>query len=177
MYWLIRRAPQSATDTGWQILSAEDTTEYLAQPGNMVVVEFSQACAIEPALAAVVNGPIGADLMLQNDGQYRRIIDRHTGADVQLGHHVVPQVQSPYPYASPVFHAPRRSTARFTTGLILTILGGLMLLGRLASAAAGRSIAPDNAAEAAGALTATILLTVVPLVIGIVLLATSKRRT
>lgn len=142
-HWASRRAPQAANDTGWQILGAADTSEYLAVPGNLLIVDGQQACAIVPAMVGVWNYPVGSVLTLSGAGQ-------------------------------PAM--PKRRNGRFATGLALLILGILFLLGRFSSTVRGTSYVPQSPAAAAGALTADVLMIVAPLIVGIVLLATSKRR-
>lgn len=86
---------------------------------------------------------------------------------------VPPPYNPPNPGAQPT----RRSVPMLVFGIILTVWGGLALIGRLASAAIGSAMgAPTNPAEAAGALIGAVIFIGVPLVAGIMLIVKSKRK-
>lgn len=181
--WMTRAAPLSPTDSGWQLTSAIDTTESLAEPGNMCVVDFAQACMIEPSLSAVANLPVGTSLMLHSDEHGTRIFDSRTGQTFVSGG-VQGQAPNQYAYSHPVASGhlatagqPKRRTGMFVTGLVLTIIGALMVLGRLNTALRGSSsYSPQSAAEAAGATAAILLLTIVPIAVGVTLMIVAKVR-
>ncbi len=81
------------------------------------------------------------------------------------------------PAAGQQSQPPRRSVPKLVFGIILTVIGGLALLGRLGAAASGAGSIPSDPAEAAGYLTGALLFTVVPLGIGVLLLVTSSRKS
>ncbi|MDR1640967.1 MAG: DUF2185 domain-containing protein [Clostridiales bacterium] len=62
--WCTRSEPNAPIDTGWTFLSDIDTEEFLADDNNLSLVTFETVIDIEPAVARLVNLPIGADLAL-----------------------------------------------------------------------------------------------------------------
>ena len=86
------------------------------------------------------------------------------------------QPVQPVPPGQPPVPPPAgtRHTGKFVAGIILTVLGGLGLLGSLANLGMGLAVS-SNAAEAAGRLVGGFLIPIVLLVVGIVLLRASKR--
>jgi hypothetical protein len=79
------------------------------------------------------------------------------------------------PPTPPAASPSTRSTPKFVVGIVMTVLGGLWLLGGLARFTAGLA-ASSNGAEAAGRVVGGLLIPVIILVVGIVLLATSRRK-
>ncbi|MBK0420810.1 DUF2185 domain-containing protein [Leucobacter sp. CSA2] len=190
--WIVRGTPRSPYDTGWQLMSEADTTELLAIPGNLLVVDWAHAVALQPALGPIGNLPVGTSVSAEPSAHGVRLVDTRTGAVVtgegatsafipaQATTHGPPSDQAPQGLQGyPGFPAPqRRRTGMFTTGLVLTILGGLFVvssLRRIATGAATSTVVRDPV-TAAGALTGSLLLTVVPIAVGIVLLVLSRRR-
>lgn len=195
MKWLLRGAPQSPVDTGWQLLSATDTTEWLAVPGNLLVIDWAQAVQILPALGGVGNLPVGTSLSVEPGANGHRLLDTRTGAEITeaevaaavaaLHTPQMPQAAYAPSQVAQAFHPhgaypapPRRRTGMFTTGLVLTIIGGLFVMGKLRRVALGQttSHAGESPAFVAGTVTADLLLTVVPIVVGVILLARSRGR-
>lgn len=188
--WLARRAPQSPFDTGWQLMSEVDTSESLAVPGALVAIDWAQAVGIEPALGVVGNLPVNTSLAVEPGENGRRILDTRSGTDVTAwaAHSGAygPGAQHPQASAGFVAHAghsgypapPRRRTGMFTAGLILTILGGLAILGKLQRIVSGREmdLGRHDFAYVIGYNLAGILLTIGLLATGIVLLVVSRRR-
>lgn len=88
--WMTRGPSQAPMDTGWQILSIADTPEYLAEPGNLVVVDFNTVCTIEPALIGIWDFPVGSELMFHVDQAGKHIIDTVSNREVGPEHFYVP---------------------------------------------------------------------------------------
>ena len=82
-----------------------------------------------------------------------------------------PVGQPEYPQAAA---APARSTGKFVAGLIMTIIGGLWTLGGLANIAIAAAAFGDNPGYAMGRIVGGLLLPIAVLVVGIVLLRSSK---
>jgi hypothetical protein len=80
--WMTREPSRASVDNGWRIFSHIDTSEYLADPGNMRVVDFNAVCAIEPALIGIWDLPVGSDLQIVDEGRGIRIVDTTTGREV-----------------------------------------------------------------------------------------------
>ena len=91
---------------------------------------------------------------------------------------VPPPVGQPgYPQPYPGAPAPgTRSTGKFVTGIILTVIGGLWTLFGLRSIGVAITSFGDNPAYAAGSLFGGLLIPIALLVIGIVLIRSSKRK-
>ena len=83
MRWLDRKSSQSPVDNGWRVLGASDTGEYLADNDNWQVVDFNELCAMEPALLAIWNLPVGSQLTLVTTSTGQKVfIDDATGAQI-----------------------------------------------------------------------------------------------
>lgn len=68
--FMVRQQPLAPTDTGWRILSAIDTEDYLADPANLEVTDYNLLCALEPALIGIWAMPVGTDLQIvEQDGR------------------------------------------------------------------------------------------------------------
>jgi len=82
-----------------------------------------------------------------------------------------PGYPQPYQAAPP---APTRSMGKFVTGIILTVVGGLWALGGIANVAIAAASFADNPAYAAGRLVGGFLLPALLLLVGILLIRSSK---
>lgn len=82
--WAIREPSANPVDNGWRILSDADTDDFLANPDNLVVVDFNTVCAIEPALIGIYTLPVGADVQLVVQDNRRRWYDNTTGQEIPL---------------------------------------------------------------------------------------------
>ncbi|RUR01818.1 DUF2185 domain-containing protein [Labedella endophytica] len=80
--WMVREESKAPADNGWRIFSDVDSSEYLADSGNLQIVSFNQACAIEPALIGIYDFPVGTDLQLVRDASGLHIIDATTGREI-----------------------------------------------------------------------------------------------
>jgi len=87
--WMVRKPSQAPVDNGWRIFSSIDTSEFLAEAGNLQITDFNQVCAIEPALIGIYDFPVGSDLQIVDDGQIR-IVDTLTGRVVPPENFYVP---------------------------------------------------------------------------------------
>lgn len=83
--WLVREEPVNVADNGWRVLSEIDTDEFLADPANMVIVDFNVIVEMEPAIQGVYGLPIGSDiqLVIGSDGS-RRWFDNLTGQEIPV---------------------------------------------------------------------------------------------
>ena len=77
--WIFRERSCHAVDNGWRALGDKDTQEYINIPENNLVVDFDTLVAIEPAVLAVYDMPVGTDLEFRNDSTGRYFIDNKTG--------------------------------------------------------------------------------------------------
>lgn len=82
--WALREPSTNPIDNGWRILSDADTDDFLADPNNLVVVDFNTVCAIEPALIGIYALPVGADIQLVVENNQRRWYDNTTGQEIPL---------------------------------------------------------------------------------------------
>jgi len=89
--WMVRNESQAEADNGWRIFSEIDTSEYLQDSGNLQIIDFNEACAIEPALIGIWDFEVGADLELvrEEDGSIH-IIDGASGREVPRENFYVP---------------------------------------------------------------------------------------
>ena len=87
--WMVRNPPQAYVDSGWEIMSHLDTTEYLNDPTNWRIVDFNYLCGIEPALIGIWDMPIGSDLQIVRDDRIR-IFDTPTGREIPVEAWYVP---------------------------------------------------------------------------------------
>ena len=88
--WMTRGASQAPADNGWRIFSHIDTQEYLADPGNMQIVDYNAVCALEPALIGIWDFPVGSDLQIVDEGAGIRIVDTASGREVPSDSFYVP---------------------------------------------------------------------------------------
>lgn len=78
--WAFREESMNPVDNGWRFLSLIDDDAFLANPDNMLVVDFNQVVAIEPAVLPILNLPVGTDLQIVSEaGKPIQIIDNATG--------------------------------------------------------------------------------------------------
>ena len=89
--WMVRNPPQAYVDSGWEIMSHLDTTEYLNDPSNWRIVDFNYLCGIEPALIGIWDMPIGSDLQIVRDDRIR-IVDTPTGREIPVEEMYVPAI-------------------------------------------------------------------------------------
>lgn len=83
--WAFREAQANPVDNGWRFLSAIDDDAYLADPANMVVVDFNTVVGIEPAVLPLLRLPVGTDVTIDRDGLGRiTLIDSETGRPIAL---------------------------------------------------------------------------------------------
>lgn len=84
-----RTESKAPTDNGWRIFSEFDTQEYMSQGNPFVIMDFNEACAIEPALIGIYDFPVGTDLKIERDERIR-IIDATTGREIPPENFYVP---------------------------------------------------------------------------------------
>ncbi|ACQ79140.1 conserved hypothetical protein [Beutenbergia cavernae DSM 12333] len=82
--WAVRERSVNPQDNGWRFFSDADDDEYLNDASNLAVADFNTVARIEPAVIGIYSLPVGADLQLVRDGDRRRWVDNHTGAEVAL---------------------------------------------------------------------------------------------
>ena len=88
--WMVRVKSQVPEDNGWRFFSHIDDSAYLADPENLQVVDFNQACLFEPALIGIWNFPVGSDLQIVDDGKSIQVVDTKTGRVVPREEFYVP---------------------------------------------------------------------------------------
>ena len=91
--WMLRYESKNRVDNGWRIFSHIDSSEYLANPNNLEVVDFNEVCAIEPALIGIWDFPVGSDLQIVDDGQRIRVVDTPTGEEIPEDSFYIPPPQ------------------------------------------------------------------------------------
>lgn len=80
--WIFREDAVDELDNGWRFLSEIDTEEYLSNPENMSVCDWSTIVEIEPAVLSIFDMPIGTELTLIYEGERRNFIDTNTGSKI-----------------------------------------------------------------------------------------------
>ncbi|MWV75968.1 immunity protein Imm33 domain-containing protein, partial [Rathayibacter rathayi] len=80
--WMLREPSKAPVDNGWRIMSAADSSEYLADSNNWRITDFNDACEIEPALIGIYDLPVGSDLQIVIDEHGTRIVDTPTGREL-----------------------------------------------------------------------------------------------
>ena len=80
--WIFREDAVDELDNGWRFLSEIDTEEYLSNPENMSVCDWSTIVEIEPAVLLIYDMPIGTELTLIYEGERRNFIDTNTGSKI-----------------------------------------------------------------------------------------------
>lgn len=88
--WMVRDPSMDPADNGWRIFGHLDTTEYLADPSNMEIVDFNELCGIEPALIGIWDLPVGSDLQIVIDEDGKHIVDTPTGRKIPLEEQYIP---------------------------------------------------------------------------------------
>ncbi|NQX12104.1 DUF2185 domain-containing protein [Microbacteriaceae bacterium VKM Ac-2855] len=91
--WMIREPSKAPVDNGWRIMSAADSSEYLADSANWRITDFNDACGIEPALIGIYDLPVGADLQIVVDERGKRIVETPTGRELAPEQLYVPKNQ------------------------------------------------------------------------------------
>ena len=82
--WVFREDAVDELDNGWRFLSEIDTEEYLSNPENMSVCDWSTIVEIEPAVLLIYDMPIGTELTLIYESEQRYFIDTNTGRQIEL---------------------------------------------------------------------------------------------
>lgn len=80
--WIYREEPHNHQDNGWRAIGDTDTQAYMDNPSNLVVVDFNTLANIEPAVVAIFDLPVGADLMFV-DGKEKYFVDVQTGKKIE----------------------------------------------------------------------------------------------
>jgi hypothetical protein len=65
--WCIKEAPINELDNGWRFLSDVDTDDFLANPSNMLICDWSTIIELEPAVIKIFNMPQGTDITLMDE--------------------------------------------------------------------------------------------------------------
>ncbi len=81
--WMYREESQHPADNGWRIFSAADTQEYMDSGNPFVIMDFNEACAMEPALIGIYDLPVGSDLAVER-GERITVFDVTTGRELPL---------------------------------------------------------------------------------------------
>ena len=77
--WCMREQPLNEVDNGWRFLSDMDTDEFLSDSSNMAVYDWGTLVEIEPAIMALLDMPIGADVTLVEKDGRKFFVDSNTG--------------------------------------------------------------------------------------------------
>lgn len=88
--WMLRESSKAPYDNGWRIMSAADTSEYLADSANWRITDFNDACEIEPALIGIYDLPFGSDLQIVVDEEGIHIVETPTGRELTPDQMYVP---------------------------------------------------------------------------------------
>ena len=80
--WIFREDAVDELDNGWRFPSEIDTEEYLSNPENMSVCDWSTIVEIEPAVLSIFDMPIGTELTLIYESEQRYFIDTNTGSKI-----------------------------------------------------------------------------------------------
>lgn len=80
--WIFREDAVDELDNGWRFLSEIDTEEYLSNPENMSVCDWSTIVEIEPAVLLIYDMPIGTELTLIYEGEKKYFLDSNTGEKI-----------------------------------------------------------------------------------------------
>ena len=80
--WIFREDAVDELDNGWRFPSEIDTEEYLSNPENMSVCDWSTIVEIEPAVLSIFDMPIGTEITLIYEGERRNFIDTNTGSKI-----------------------------------------------------------------------------------------------
>ena len=76
--WAFREAGANPADTGWRFLSAIDDDDYINDPANLQVVDYSTVIGLEPSLEKLYGLPVGAEFEFDvtPDGALRMVDSR-----------------------------------------------------------------------------------------------------
>ena len=88
--WMVRVKSVIPQDNGWRFFSNIDDSAYLANPDNLQVVDFNQACLFEPALIGIWNFPVGSDLQIVDEGEGIQVVETQTGRVVPRDEFYIP---------------------------------------------------------------------------------------
>lgn len=89
--FVMREEPRPGVpDNGWRVFGELDTDDYVADSANLVVVDFNQLCALEPALIGIWDFPVGTELEIVRDDRIR-VIDVQDGTEVPAELFYVPE--------------------------------------------------------------------------------------
>ena len=77
--WFFKEKSVNSSDNGWRAIGDNDTQEYLDNPENSMVVDFSTLANIEPAVLFVYDMPVGTDLEFCRDHTGKYFVDVNTG--------------------------------------------------------------------------------------------------
>ena len=80
--WIFREDSVDELDNGWRFLSEIDNEEYLSNPKNMSVCDWSTIVEIEPAVLSICDVPIGTELILIYEGEKKYFLDSNTGEKI-----------------------------------------------------------------------------------------------
>ena len=80
--WIFREDSDDELDNGWRFLSEIDNEEYLSNPKNMSVCDWSTIVEIEPAVLSICDVPIGTELILIYEGEKKYFLDSNTGEKI-----------------------------------------------------------------------------------------------
>lgn len=80
--WIFREDSVDELDNGWRFLSEIDNEEYLSNPKNMSVCDWSIIVEIEPAVLSICDVPIGTELILIYEGEKKYFLDSNTGEKI-----------------------------------------------------------------------------------------------
>lgn len=94
---LVRQATHDPGDSGWRVLAHTDTEAFINSGDCWRSVTVEDVSAMEPALHAVWQMPVGTDLQLFHDERGVRIVDTATGQSVSSSGGA-PRAPGPVPY-------------------------------------------------------------------------------
>ncbi len=80
--WCVREESVNPADNGWRFFSDIDTSEFLSSVGNMQVIDWDSMVRIEPAVLAILDLPIGSDLVFIEDNGKKHFYDANSGKTV-----------------------------------------------------------------------------------------------
>lgn len=78
IYGLYREEPYQENDSGWRVVSAYDTPEFVEDPNNIVVLTEEEMFVLEPALKVVKDLPPGTELELIQTETSVKFVDYNT---------------------------------------------------------------------------------------------------
>lgn len=93
--WMVRVNSSAPADNGWLTMSHIDDSDYLNNQANWLIVDYNDLCAIEPALIAIWDFPVGSDLQLVRDEEGIHIVDTPSGRVIPPEQYFVPPTTPP----------------------------------------------------------------------------------